>query len=96
MNIKKHPIQPLEIDDKGVLRFKRNEIVRYLLDNGNIDLNKLSVLDFTREDKEQFVQLIGYSHSGSLDLEYVSDEVWYQSLKKYKKDIEKGDIENEQ
>ncbi len=70
----RHPIQPLEDDGKGVIRFKANAIVRYLLDHGGIDLNKLALLDFSREDREQFAQLIGYSHSGACDLGYMTDE----------------------
>lgn len=71
-----HPIQPLVQDARGVIRFKENRIVRHLLENGGIGLNDLAVLDFSQEDREQFAQLIGYSHSGSGDLGYVSDEVW--------------------
>lgn len=70
-----HPIQPLFIDENGTERFKANEIVRYLLDNGGIDMNDLAVRDFSREDREQFAQLIGYSWSGACDLPYMSDEV---------------------
>lgn len=73
---KNHPVQPLVIDDHGVLRFKSNGIVRYLMDNGGIDMNKIAMLDFSQEDREQFAELIGYSHSGFADLSYVSDEVW--------------------
>lgn len=72
---KKHPIQPLIVDDNGVIRFKANAIVRYLLDNGGIDLNQITVLDFSREDREQFAQLIGYSLNGAEELDYVSREV---------------------
>lgn len=70
-----HPIQPLELDDKGVLRFKRNKIVSRLLDEGGIDMNKIAGWDVPREDREQFAQLIGYSHSGAGDLSYMSNEV---------------------
>ena len=70
-----HPIQPLGIAEDGVLRFKQNAIVRHLLDKGGIDLNQIACLDFSREDREQFAQLIGYSHSGAHDLSYVSSEV---------------------
>ena len=70
-----HPIQPLVTDQHGVLRFKENKIVRHLLDNGGISLNAIAVMDFTQEDREQFAQLIGYSHSGASDLGYMSDEV---------------------
>ena len=31
-------------------------------------------MPFTREDRQQFAQLIGYSESGYHDLSYVSDD----------------------
>lgn len=71
----KHPIQPLITDGRGVVRFKQNNIVEYLLDHGGIDLNQIATLDFNREDREQFAQLIGYSWSGASNLSYMSDEV---------------------
>ena len=62
-----HPMQPL-VWDEGVIRFKRNRIVCFLLDNGSFDMNKLWLLLgsglFPIEDMEQFYQLIGYSVSG--------------------------------
>ena len=72
---KPHPIQPL-VDDSGTLRFKRNAIVCYLLDNGGLDMNELAGLSFSREDREQFAQLIGYSLSVFGELSYVSDETY--------------------
>lgn len=74
MTTKPHPIQPLVVE-AGVKRFKANAIVRHLLDHGGIDMNQLAVLPFSREDREQFAQLIGYSHSGAHDLGYMSSEV---------------------
>lgn len=71
----KHPIQPIGKDEHGVVRFKRNAIVCHLLDHGGIDLNQIAALNFSREDQEQFAQLIGYSHSGAHDLSYMSSEV---------------------
>lgn len=74
----KHPIQPLEDDGKGVLRFKSNAIVKALLDHGQktgMGLNEIATMEFSREDREQLAQLIGYSHSGAHDLGYVSSEV---------------------
>ena len=68
-----HPTQPLKKDKKGVLRFKENKIISYLLNNGGIDLNQLSVIDFTDEDRRQFAQLIGYSLDGYSTLSYVDD-----------------------
>ena len=76
MNTKPHPIQPLQLDEKGVLRFKPNAIVRYLLDHGGIDMNHLALRNFTVEDQEQFAQLIGYSLSGFGELSYVRDETY--------------------
>lgn len=73
---KPHPIQPLEPDAHGVLRFKANKIVRYLLDNGGIDMNQIAVLDFSQEDRQQFAQLIGYSLSGYSELSYVDDDAF--------------------
>lgn len=70
-----HPIQPLSNED-GVLRFKKNSIVVFLLNNGGFDLHKLAMMDFSKEDREQFVQLIGYSLSGFGELSYVSDETY--------------------
>lgn len=67
----RQPIQPIVVDAHGVKRFRANEIVRYLLDNGRIDLNRLAVLPFSADDREQFAQLIGYSVSGFGDLSYV-------------------------
>jgi hypothetical protein len=69
----RHPIQPLGDDGKGVLRFKMNAIVCYLLDHGGLDMNKLAELDFTVEDSQQFAQLIGYSLGGYGELSYVDN-----------------------
>jgi hypothetical protein len=71
-----NPIQPLAKDDEGVLRFKKNAIVEYLLDNGGIDLNRLAMLDFSKDDRQQFAQLIGYSLSGYSELSYVDDDAY--------------------
>lgn len=68
------PMQPVMKDHNGVARFRENAIVRYLLDHGGIDMNRLAVRDFAQEDREQFAQLIGYSISGYHELSYVSDE----------------------
>jgi hypothetical protein len=78
-----HPIQPLEIDERGTLRFKKNAIVRHLLDHGGIDMNDLAVMDFSPDDREQFAQLIGYSHDGAGTLSYFTDKVWYAAQEEY-------------
>ncbi|MFA5937456.1 MAG: hypothetical protein WC822_06300 [Candidatus Paceibacterota bacterium] len=61
-------MQKLERDDYGTIRFRENKIVRYLLDAGGLDLNKLAIVPFTKVDWAQFYQLIGYSVSGYCDL----------------------------
>lgn len=68
----RHPMQPVVVDEHGVKRFKANAIVRYLLDTGGSDMNKLACLSFSDEDREQFAQLIGYSVGGFCDLSYSS------------------------
>ena len=68
------PMQPVALDDKGVARFKQNAIVRFLLDAGPFDLNRLAVMPFSDEDRMQFAQLIEYSVGGYEELSYVSDE----------------------
>lgn len=73
---KQHPIQPVVKDNSGVERFKSNKIVSFLLDAGPFDMNQLACIDFSREDREQFAQLIGYSVSGFADLSYVRGSTW--------------------
>ena len=82
-----HPMQPVALDDRDVLRFRQNTLVRALLDRdtqrGRIypefparsdgGLNWIAMQDFSQEDQEQFAQLIGYSISGYHELSYVSD-----------------------
>ena len=65
------PIQPL-IDG----RFVPNKIVEYLLDNGGIDLNQIARMNFTKQERMQFAQLIGYSLSGFGSLSYVDNETY--------------------
>lgn len=74
----KHPIQPIGWDENGVIRFKRNAIVDYLLEEclmlGGTDLNQIHIDvqtgRFSVEDQIQLMQLIGYSVSGFGDLSY--------------------------
>jgi hypothetical protein len=54
-----HPNQLL-VSSEGVLRYKPNEIVRFLLDtHPDYNLKQLENLDFSEEDRQQFAQLIG-------------------------------------
>lgn len=66
-------MQDIEKDTNGVIRFRRNDIVRALLDTGKLNMNDLALLPFSDEDRRQFAQLIGYSISGYCDLSYVSE-----------------------
>lgn len=68
---KEQPMQPIEVDPDGILRFKANKIVRFLLDAGPFDMNAIARMEFSKRDREQFAQLIGYSVSGFGDLSYV-------------------------
>lgn len=72
----KHPMQKITIDKSGTARFVENKIVRTLLDTGPLDMNRLAMLEFSDEDREQFAQLIGYSVSGFGELSYVSDRAY--------------------
>ena len=82
----KHPTQPLLYDEQGVLRFKRNAIVDYMLKRGRqaglFDLNSLAIMDFDDNDREQLAQLIGYSLSGFAELSYVSGATYSGVVRK--------------
>jgi len=65
----KHPTQPLVIDSDGVIRFKENKLILFLMDSTpHLNLNTLSIRDqegkFNKGDYTQLMQLIGYSVSG--------------------------------
>ena len=85
------PIQPLALDEHGVLRFKGNAIVQYLLDNGGLDMNDLCMVPCSQEDREQFAQLIGYSLSGFGDLSYASDATYDAADKMYEEGLSEKD-----
>lgn len=75
----KHPNQPVHLDEHDTARFKENKIVRFLLDAGPFDLNRLFVMvqldrKFSENDWSQFMQLIGYSVSGFGDLRYADSD----------------------
>jgi hypothetical protein len=81
-------MQPFVTDDKGVYRFVKNEIVRYLLDAGGLNLNQLNLRFSDSEDWDQFYQLIGYSLVGYFDLN-VSDDAKYKVWKLIKQENKK-------
>ena len=67
----KHPMQYTE-HARGALRFRTNEIVRFLLDAGPFGLNDLAKIPFSDDDRRQFAQLIGYSVDGYNELSYAA------------------------
>lgn len=71
-----HPMQPTYYDENETVRFKHNAIVRFLLDAGPFDMNQLAAMNFSREDREQFAQLIGYSVGGFGELSYVRSKTY--------------------
>lgn len=77
----KHPIQPIVEDSEGVLRFKENKLVTYLLDRGAVDLNQLGTIAASNEDWEQLYQLTGISVSGFGSRSQVSDEAYNAAVK---------------
>lgn len=72
-SLPENPDQPLHVDKEGTIRFRKNAIVRHLLDHGGMSLNMLSSLQFSDEDWKQFAQLIGYSVNGYCELDYISE-----------------------
>lgn len=71
----KNPMQPILLAGDGVVRFKENRIVSWMLDmlqSRGITLNDIAVtFDRTgkdQDDYQQLMQLIGYSVSGYGDL----------------------------
>ena len=69
-----HPTQPLRTDEEGVVRFKGNAIIQFLLQASPFDMNMLAMMPFDDEDRRQFTQLIGYSESGFYELFPVENE----------------------
>jgi hypothetical protein len=80
----RHPMQPVGFDGRGVIRFKQNKIVCWMLESGErgtrYDLNDLARMEFTEEDWTQFAQLIGYSVYGWGSLSYVSDRDYAKAV----------------
>ena len=71
----KHPIQPIVFDEDNVARFKENKIVRFLLNAGPFDMNKLADLPFPKDDRQHFAQLIGYSIDGFGEISYAPPDL---------------------
>jgi hypothetical protein len=61
----KHPDQPIALDDEGVIRFKQNAIVRFLVDwaagaNGSVGYPKLVTPGHCAPDLNQ-LSMLGFS-----------------------------------
>jgi hypothetical protein len=85
-----HPMQPIEIDEGGIARFRVNKIVRFLLDGGPFDLNMIALMEFSDEDRMQLAQLIGYSVSGYNELHYASFESCEEADAKVEQLLDEG------
>lgn len=74
-----HPMQPIGWDKERTLRFKRNAIVDFLVEEcrrlGGADLHQIGLMvargQFSMEDQVQLAQLMGYSVGGFCNLIYV-------------------------
>lgn len=89
-----HPIQPLETYD-GALRFKRNQIVSDLLDHAQahgFGLNEIAHKGYSKEDRQQLAQLIGYSLSGYSELTSYVDDVAYAAAQAKAAGSKKSDV----
>ncbi len=67
----KHPIQPIEADEHGRMRFKENKIISDAVAEERIDLNAIARRGYSDEDRAQLSMLIGYSVSGFGELSHV-------------------------
>jgi hypothetical protein len=74
-----HPMQPVQLDDKGVVRFRGNKIVSMLLQTSKLDLNDLDMMMqediVSQEDYTHLMQLIGYSVDGYAELDSSPEEL---------------------
>lgn len=85
--MKKHPMQPIVEDECKTLRFKENKIVSKLLDFASergYDMNQIAMGDFSKEDRQQFAQLIGYSVCGYSDLSYSESNAYEIAMAMHK------------
>lgn len=69
-----HPVQPLVRDADGIIRFKPNKIIVFLMNTSKFDLNDLLYMEFSAEDYVQLAQLMGNSLKYLSELPYVTDE----------------------
>lgn len=73
------PMQPIVLDPDGAPRFQQNAIVRYMLDTLRkhqiADLDSMMDMNFSNEDWNQFVQLLGYSVCGFGELNFADPAI---------------------
>jgi hypothetical protein len=76
-------MQKIIIDDKNIIRFKENKIVKYLIENGPLGMAGVDAIaienNFSTADREQLAQLVGCSISEYGALGYVSDESYHEA-----------------
>jgi len=75
MKKKRNPMQPVVLAEDWIIRFQKNDIVVALPRCASwhgFSLSDLAKMQFSRDDRAQLAQLIGYSVSGFGDLSYVS------------------------
>ncbi|MCP9731533.1 hypothetical protein NIM88_03915 [Pseudomonas sp. GBPI_506] len=63
---KRHPMQPVEVAADQVVRFKKNQIIcdmQELCAKHGLDLNDIACREYSKDDRSQLMQLIGYSVS---------------------------------
>jgi hypothetical protein len=81
-------MQPVKRDQFKVIRFQKNAIVCALLDFATprgLSLNELAVMPFTKADRQQFAQLLGYSVSGYGELPYVTNAAYTEAVRAERK-----------
>lgn len=64
---KRQPMQPVEVAADQVVRFKKNQIIcdmQALCAKHGLDLNDIAGREYSKDDRSQLMQLIGYSVSG--------------------------------
>jgi hypothetical protein len=77
MKTGEQPMQPIEYDEHGVIRFRANAIVRRIIDENLVNLNNIAMWrNIPVEDREQFWQMLGYSVSGYGDMMKQNDYGW--------------------
>lgn len=67
-------LQPMMVVE-GRVFFRENAIVRFLLEDGPNDMNRLARMPFSAEDRAQFAQLLGYAVNGFGELSYVPERL---------------------